>query len=145
MARPLRFQDAGLWYHVTNRGNNREDVFLDDEDCQRFLDVLGNSAALFGVEEHACVIMSNHMPRVRLHAGCEPGQVHAACAGKDHTGGSAAGRAVAVGAAQPRAVERAGDWRRHHARDAADGGEAAEEHDVPSVCRRAPKKSIFKS
>ena len=27
MARPLRFQDAGLWYHVTNRGNNREDVF----------------------------------------------------------------------------------------------------------------------
>ncbi|NLF39242.1 hypothetical protein GX586_07340 [bacterium] len=60
MARPLRFQDAGLWYHVTNRGNNRENVFVDDEDCQRFLDVLGASAALFGVEVHAYVIMTNH-------------------------------------------------------------------------------------
>ncbi|NLF39481.1 hypothetical protein GX586_08550, partial [bacterium] len=60
MARPLRFQDAGLWYHVTNRGNNREDVFLDDEDRQRFLDVLGKSAALFGVEVHAYMVMTNH-------------------------------------------------------------------------------------
>jgi len=60
MARPLRFQDAGLWYHVTNRGNNREDVFLDDEDRQRFLDVLGKGAALFGVEVHAYMVMTNH-------------------------------------------------------------------------------------
>ena len=30
MARPFRFQDAGLWYHVTNRGSNREDVFAEN-------------------------------------------------------------------------------------------------------------------
>ena len=50
MARPLRFQDAGLWYHVTNRGNNRGNVFVDIEGCQHFLSGLGTCASLFGVE-----------------------------------------------------------------------------------------------
>ena len=37
MARPLRIQYSGAMYHVMNRGDQREDIFRDDEDRQRFL------------------------------------------------------------------------------------------------------------
>ena len=30
MARPLRIEFAGGLYHVTSRGDRREDIFLDD-------------------------------------------------------------------------------------------------------------------
>ena len=33
MARPLRLERAGAWYHVINRGNRRQTVFENDEDC----------------------------------------------------------------------------------------------------------------
>ncbi len=32
MARPLRLELAGALYHVTSRGDGREDIFLSDED-----------------------------------------------------------------------------------------------------------------
>jgi len=32
MARPLRVEFPGAVYHVTARGNRREDIFVDDED-----------------------------------------------------------------------------------------------------------------
>jgi REP element-mobilizing transposase RayT len=31
MARPLRVEYEGALYHVTSRGNAREDIFLDDK------------------------------------------------------------------------------------------------------------------
>ncbi len=40
MARPLRIEFPGALYHVTVRGNARQDIFLDDEDRQQFLAVL---------------------------------------------------------------------------------------------------------
>jgi|CXWL01.1.fsa_nt_gi hypothetical protein len=40
MARPLRIEFPGALYHVTARGNARQDLFLDDEDRQQFLTVL---------------------------------------------------------------------------------------------------------
>ena len=36
MPRKLRIEYPGATYHVMNRGNHREDIFLDDEDRQRF-------------------------------------------------------------------------------------------------------------
>ena len=36
MARPLRIEFPGALYHVTARGNARQDIFLDDEDRARF-------------------------------------------------------------------------------------------------------------
>ncbi len=30
MARPLRLESAGALYHVTSRGDRREDIFEDD-------------------------------------------------------------------------------------------------------------------
>ncbi len=41
MARPLRLEFAGALYHVTSRGDRREDIYLDDEDRERWLEVLG--------------------------------------------------------------------------------------------------------
>ncbi|MBX3698144.1 MAG: hypothetical protein R3F08_06180 [Dokdonella sp.] len=40
MARPLRVEFAGALYHVTSRGDRREDIYLDDGDREMFLEVL---------------------------------------------------------------------------------------------------------
>ena len=37
MARPLRIEYPGAYYHVMNRGNRREDIFLTDKDRKVFL------------------------------------------------------------------------------------------------------------
>ncbi len=36
MARPLRIEYPGAFYHVTVRGNARQDIFVDDEDRRRW-------------------------------------------------------------------------------------------------------------
>ena len=41
MARPLRLEIPGGLYHVTFRGDRREDIYLNDTDRQRLLDLLG--------------------------------------------------------------------------------------------------------
>jgi hypothetical protein len=40
MARPLRIEFPGAVYHVTSRGNAKQDIFIDDEDRGRFFYVL---------------------------------------------------------------------------------------------------------
>lgn len=60
MARPLRVDVAGGWYHTTARGHNRGAIFLDREDRQHFLERLAELPARFRVEVHAYVLMDNH-------------------------------------------------------------------------------------
>ena len=60
MARPLRIEFPGAIYHVTSRGNARQDIFLDDEDRLAFLAVLGKVVARFQVLVHAYCLMDNH-------------------------------------------------------------------------------------
>jgi len=43
MARPLRIEYPGAVYHITSRGNDRERIFLDDNDRKGFLDILAKS------------------------------------------------------------------------------------------------------
>lgn len=40
MGRALRIEYPGALYHVTSRGNERRDIFLDDSDRRKFLDIL---------------------------------------------------------------------------------------------------------
>ena len=40
MARPLRIDLKNGWYHVANRGNNRQPIYLDERDRKHFLDLL---------------------------------------------------------------------------------------------------------
>ncbi|MCB1734868.1 MAG: transposase [Gammaproteobacteria bacterium] len=60
MARPLRIEFAGALYHVTSRGDRREDIYDDDLDRQAFLNVLGNAVDRFNWICHAYCLMSNH-------------------------------------------------------------------------------------
>jgi REP element-mobilizing transposase RayT len=60
MARPLRIQFPGAFYHITNRGNDRKPIFKDDEDRQRFLEILAQSVTTYQVAVHAYVLMANH-------------------------------------------------------------------------------------
>jgi len=41
MARPIRIEFSGALYHVTSRGDRREDIYEDDIDREVFLDILG--------------------------------------------------------------------------------------------------------
>ena len=60
MARPLRIEYPGAWYHVTSRWNERREIFRDDKDRIRFLTTLKESIEQFKAEVHCYVLMSNH-------------------------------------------------------------------------------------
>ncbi len=60
MARPLRIERPGGRYHVTARGNERRDIFRDDSDRFRFLELLAELGGRFGARVHAYVLMDNH-------------------------------------------------------------------------------------
>lgn len=60
MARPLRIQYCDAYYHVMNRGNRREDIFITDQDRKVFLDALADSCDTFQVKLISYVMMSNH-------------------------------------------------------------------------------------
>lgn len=60
MARPLRIEYAGAWYHVMNRGRRGETIFSDGKDFEAFLVVLQESAEIFGAQVAAYCLMTNH-------------------------------------------------------------------------------------
>ena len=60
MARPLRVEFAGALYHLTSRGDRREDIYLDDADRVMFLEVLAEVCDRFRWVCHAYCLMSNH-------------------------------------------------------------------------------------
>lgn len=60
MARPLRIEFAGALYHVTSRGDRREDIYLDDEDREVWLEVLGGVCSRYNWVCHAYSLMGNH-------------------------------------------------------------------------------------
>ena len=58
MARSLRIQYPGAYYHVMARGNRREDIVRDDDDRKCFVETLGEACAMAGWRVHAWVLMS---------------------------------------------------------------------------------------
>ena len=60
MARPLRIERVGGWYHVTARGNERKAIFRDNRDRQHFLEVVAEMVLCFRVRLHCFVLMENH-------------------------------------------------------------------------------------
>jgi len=75
MARPLRIEFKGAVYHVTARGNARDDIYLSDADRDMFLDTLAHVVDRFGWICHAYCLMSNHFhlmietPQANLNRG----------------------------------------------------------------------------
>jgi putative transposase len=60
MARPLRIEYSGAYYHVTARGNERKAIFRDDQDRRKFLELLGRGVEEFQLRLHCYVLMDNH-------------------------------------------------------------------------------------
>ena len=60
MSRKLRIEHPGAMYHVMNRGDQREDIFRDDEDRQRFLCTLSEACGKTDWQVHAYCLMRNH-------------------------------------------------------------------------------------
>lgn len=60
MTRPLRIEYAGALYHVTSRGDRREDIFLDDDDRLVWLSIFAEVCERFNWRCHAWCLMDNH-------------------------------------------------------------------------------------
>lgn len=75
MARSIRIEYEGAFYHVMARGNRRGEVFEDERDCEVFLEALGEACGMTGWRVHAWVLMGNHYhlmvetPEANLVAG----------------------------------------------------------------------------
>ena len=60
MARLLRVDRPGLWYHLTARGNEQRFIFRDGRDREHFLELLAQWVDCFRLRLHAYVLMPNH-------------------------------------------------------------------------------------
>jgi len=75
MARPIRIEFAGALYHITSRGDDRQDVFRDDQDRRVFLEILNEADRRFKWRCYAFCLMGNHYhllvetPEPNLSAG----------------------------------------------------------------------------
>ncbi len=60
MPRQLRIEYEGAIYHVMNRGDQGEAIFIDDDDRRKFLTTLGETCAKASWQVHAYCLMNNH-------------------------------------------------------------------------------------
>ena len=60
MARPLRLEFPGAFYHITSRGDRREDIYEDDGDRSAFLSILESVCETYNWVCYAHCLMSNH-------------------------------------------------------------------------------------
>ncbi len=60
IARSLRVEYPGAVYHITSRGNARQDIFDDDPDRNLFLDTLAKVINRYNWLCHAYCLMDNH-------------------------------------------------------------------------------------
>ena len=61
MARKPRVHFPGALYHVIARGNRHQPIFLDDNDCERYLFLLREYKKRFSYLLYAYVLMKNHL------------------------------------------------------------------------------------
>ena len=60
MSRPLRIEFAHGLYHVTSRGDGREDINLEDADRALFFEVVSEVCERFNWLIHAYCLLDNH-------------------------------------------------------------------------------------
>lgn len=60
MARPQRLEFPGAIYHVTSRGNEQQDIFVDIDDREFFLATLSKVVQRYNWICHAYCLMNNH-------------------------------------------------------------------------------------
>lgn len=67
MVRQARMVLPGVAHHITQRGNNRQDVFFTDDDRVAYLEILAQQSELYGLSVHGYCLMTNH-----IHLLAEP-------------------------------------------------------------------------
>jgi REP element-mobilizing transposase RayT len=60
MSRPLRLEFPGGLYHVTSRGDRRENIYLNDVDRYKWLELFSQVCQRFNWKCYAYCLMSNH-------------------------------------------------------------------------------------
>jgi REP element-mobilizing transposase RayT len=60
MARPLRVEYEGAFYHVLNRGLERREIFRDRKDYEKFLSILSGLHGRYKIRVHSYCLMPNH-------------------------------------------------------------------------------------
>ena len=60
MARPIRLEFPGALYHITARGDRRDDIYENDADRKSFLSLFESVCADHNWVCHAYCLMSNH-------------------------------------------------------------------------------------
>jgi REP element-mobilizing transposase RayT len=60
MARQLRIEYPGAFYHIISRGNQKQAIFLQDQDRRHFLAYLAEANKKFGAVIHTYCLMENH-------------------------------------------------------------------------------------
>ncbi len=71
----------GLPHHITQRGNDRQDVFFTPEDRSNYLSILGLQCESYGLDVHGYCLMSNHVhliavPRAKFSIAKAIGVAH---------------------------------------------------------------------
>ena len=69
MPRIARTVATGYPHHITQRGNNRQDVFFINDDRQVYLDYLKLNADRYGLEVFGYCLMDNH---IHINPGQSP-------------------------------------------------------------------------
>ncbi len=69
MPRVARIVVPGWPHHVTQRGNNRQDVFFVDDDRRVYLKLLKEQAEVYGLAVLGYCLMTNHVHLVAVPAG----------------------------------------------------------------------------
>lgn len=60
MARALRIEFPGAYYHITARGNEKKDIFRSRKDRQQFLSYIESASERYSAVIHAYCLMTNH-------------------------------------------------------------------------------------
>lgn len=60
MSRPLRIEYPCAFYHITSRGNERKDIFKNEQDFVKFLTYIESAVQRYKAAIHVYCLMSNH-------------------------------------------------------------------------------------
>lgn len=71
MARIRRVVAVGCPHHITQRGNFRREIFLDDEDRHTYLDLLAKAAEAAQLSVLGYCLMTNHVHWIAVPVRCD--------------------------------------------------------------------------
>ena len=72
MARPLRIQYPGAFYHEMRRGNAGQDLFKTESERGKFLEYLRQAVQRYAIKVHTYCVMTHHYHLLIKNPASEP-------------------------------------------------------------------------